>query len=840
MSDSNDDLNDKKPSGEMPEVRVRKSSSISGLMQSKRKITKPSMQQLTEEAKPQAELPSWAENWKKKLGEYDLGDTSARMTELLGTEPNSAARQALYQSAKGKDVIGSDTNKETHSARVEFIEYIGKRFAELSAQKDFKDKPTTMEELIGKKGIELYQAACAEENNTRAFRDAVFISSSQTFDGPKWDQRLMIWVGGPSASGKSFGTEGLINQLNAANGADPNSNEKNHVVSIDGGKEREMSQMRQMVLQLGLAQGFSGVEDLEKYSKDIKAKSFVQEAVMADGKLNMVTPATFTDPGGKHEKIMEELAKDPNTKQIFAQVRGVPSNDNLDGLDQFKQTTKKMGKRRAFRLELPPVDPTKPEPTAENLVKPNNRKIGVESKDYDPNIFDLGFKQSNAMREKFEKICQKKGRPVNYFEITNDLIFIKKDSSNNWVPCTAEDDFNTPGIKMTNVRAFAAFNQYKAEIPNLDIKDFMSQVYVQYQPDKQQWAEIKVEKDQKPPEGAISLTKAGWEIAKLIKAHESPALDKLWKLKLADECGAKSIIHEGGHPDRPENQKDKNEEKITQVGAALRSLGVPLPERSRTVSNLSATATGNDGILTRATGTKGLATKRRNDSTVVSPNTANTVETHVQPVQPVASTPVEQKTQQSLMADLSAVLEKSNEKTFVKPVKRDIEKNTSGVRFAQSRDKANTPIVPPILSNAAEILKAVPTQAGIDALNSNNAIPPVLPLGLNRNMERSKPPSQSQNPVAVQQSQQSQLRAPVLPTLPSVPQASENKANNLGEEALNATIAKAVLQSGNMSRSKRSAVNFSQPGVIDALQKEEIKPTSNTPISGAHRTRINK
>lgn len=694
-----------------------------------------------------------------------------------------------------------------------------KRFAELKEQKDFKNKPTTMEELLGKKGIELYQAACIEENNTKAFRDAVFISSSQTFDGPKWDKRLMIWVGGPSASGKSFGTEGLINQLNA--NSNPNSNEKNHVVSIDGGKEREMSQMRQFVLQLGLVEGFSGVEDLEKYTKDIKAKSFVQEAVLADGKLNMVTPATFTDPGGKHEKMMEELAKDPDTKQIFAQVRGVPSTDKLDGLDQFKQTVKKMGKRRAFRLALP--EGAKNLALAD-LLKPNNRKIGVESKDYDPAIFDFGVKQSNAMREKFEKICKNNGIAVNYFEITNDLIFVKKDSSNNWVKCSGDDDFNTPGILMTNVRAFDAYNKYKSAIPNLEIKDFMPQVYVQYQPDKKQWAEIKVEKDQKPPEGAISMSVAGWKIAQNLEAHKGPALDKFWEKALADEVGAKSIVNKGGHPDRPQNQKDKNEENVNAVGAALRGLGVPLPERVRTpsVTNLlrgsikvDKNSLSDEGVLRRETGTRKLATKRRNESkSVTSVDNSTVVEANQPNVQAV-----------------TAPQNKAPETTAQPPNKTDEElwsHLNSLIKSGKIGDAPPVPTQPTISPSRAQVQGVapqqgatrktsvtmaqtrVPSQAGLAALNKTTPTP-ILPVSLHR-----------------------------LPTAPQIPKpekqqeavlspANQNQANEAGLAALEASIPKGVLNSGASAKNRRESI---QP---ETTVQPEVSPTRHLSGRGIHK-----
>lgn len=612
------------------EEHVRKRSSVSSLMSSKRKITSPSnlTEPITEEKTP---LPDWAKNFKNTLGNYDMGDDfTTRMSALLPIEIKEekevlgAGREALYQRADGKGVI----TEESTSAREALIEYLAKLPLE-EGQQEFKQKPTSMKDLLGKEGIKLYEAACAEENNTKAFRDAVFLSSTESYGGPKWSERLVVWVGGPSASGKSFGTSGLINNLN-----DPDSDalkrvegssieDKNHVVSIDGGKEREMSQMRQMVLQLGLAQGFSGVEDIESYSKNIKTKGFIQKAVLADGKLNMVVPATFTDPGGKHEGMMKDFSKEQGTTQIFAQVRGVPSTDKVNGLDQFKQTVKKMGMSRAFRLKLPDkisknIDKLK----MVDLVKPNNRNIGVESKNYDPLIFDFGVKQSNAMRKTFEEMCKKNEKPLNYYEITNDLVYVKKnEETGKWALCTSKDNFDDPAIVRTNARAFEAYqNIEKYELKTVSPTDFTSEVYVKL--DGEKWIEEKVKKGEKPSENAQKISLAGWKYLQEIKFDQKSAaeFDKVTKSDEFDNSfsagkNQKSIINKGGHPDRSADQKDKNEEKMNYIVAGVEGvIGVELPRRASTNSatSLSASRKLSQPNLERVNAVSGLKPKRRN------------------------------------------------------------------------------------------------------------------------------------------------------------------------------------------------------------------------------------
>jgi hypothetical protein len=362
-----------------------------------------------------------------------------------------------------------------------------------------------------------------------------------------------------------------------------------------------MSQMRQLVLQIALAKGYSGVKDLEKHSANIKTKGFVQKAVL-ETDLNMAIPATFTNKAGKQEKLMKKFAETHGVKQIYAQVRGLPSveegDKKVNGLEQFRQSVKKMGMKRAFRLALPKDLPRE----IVDLIKPNNRKIGVESKDYPAYIFDYGMKQSNDMREKFKAICEKNGKDFkeNYYEITNDLLFIKKDtkkdSKGEWVECTKEDAFNSPDIVLSTSRALEAYfrNKDRKDIPGLEPNDFSKKVHVKY--NGKQWQEVEPDDKGKFPEGTKTLSSAAWKFSRNKMLHNLQVdkfenfLIKYIKdsdLDLNKYTG--SVISKGGHDAREKDQKDPNEEKISTINAAYRALK---GEKKSAVAAPAAPATG--------------------------------------------------------------------------------------------------------------------------------------------------------------------------------------------------------------------------------------------------------
>ena len=113
--------------------------------------------------------------WLGKLGNYDLGSEDI-INQLLG-EKEGGARKKLYE--------GMESITESCMARLKFYNFIINKYPDTSNQKNFKAQSIKMAELLegdlnGESGLELYKAACAEENNTQAFRNAVFMASTKT------------------------------------------------------------------------------------------------------------------------------------------------------------------------------------------------------------------------------------------------------------------------------------------------------------------------------------------------------------------------------------------------------------------------------------------------------------------------------------------------------------------------------------------------------------------------------------------------------------------------------------------------------------------------------------
>lgn len=497
------------------------------------------------EAKNQTRLTSWVE----KIGAYDLNNQGVFFEKM---KKNTNFKEKLYESTDASN---------PKEARLKFYNFMINNFPHTHEQQAFKNEAVTMEAFLGKEGVELYKAACAEENRSTAFRDAVFLNSTKAYDGPKWTKKLRMWVGGPSASGKSFGTDNLIKSISKKFAKDESNLEKNYVTTIDGGVERQMSQVRQMVLQMALAEGYSDITDLEEKSKNLKTKKYVLNAALEDPTSNIVIPSTFTQGLKKQEKLMRDSAANKeDTVVVFTQVRGLP--DEKEGFEQFKRSVKIMGVSRAARLALPKDKKEGEDP----LIEPNNRDIGIESKAYNEHVFNFGVKKSNEARETFRDVCEGNGLDFGqcYYEITNDLVFIKKDKSNKWVEVTENDSLNDPSIVRTNRRMLTLMEQNHDL--NLEPSDFTKEVILIKGKENQEWKKGKNQNIKAPtPPNCIRVSLAAFKVL----GPKAIGNEKL--LSLFNEY-KKSIIHQGGDPNRPSNQQDKNEEKINVLIAGMEGM----------------------------------------------------------------------------------------------------------------------------------------------------------------------------------------------------------------------------------------------------------------------------
>lgn len=393
------------------------------------------------------------DTWLSQISQYCIKDNKSKTTlsqqeckakvyELLGEE----GTRKLYTKA----VLVEETN-----ARAAFLQYLHDYVLnnpDNRSQAAVNAQATNMQDFLGEEGLRLYKAAIAEERNSAAFRDAVFLKSIKHYEGGKWDRRLVLWVGGPSASGKSFGADGVVRRLNQEVMNHSSSDlSGNDVVSVDGGIERDVSQMRQMVLQVALSKGFKGIDNLHSHTK-LDTKKYVREAAFATSHLNIVLPDTFTDsiPTGFKANAMRKIAALPNVTQVFCEVQA-----EKDQADRFKRSVGLMGNSRAWYMAKTPY-------ARKNItmLEPNT---GAESKRYEGGIkFLAGVAASSRAKQAYLSVCKIKAQKPICLAITNDLIFLKLDSTQQqWIECSDKESRRELGdlVKMS-ARDFAAWQNF--------------------------------------------------------------------------------------------------------------------------------------------------------------------------------------------------------------------------------------------------------------------------------------------------------------------------------------------------------------------------------------------
>ncbi len=250
-----------------------------------------------------------------------------KVEEILGSGLTPKKQQ------EAQDTLYKDTyplGEEPTEARERFLAFLENRLADPNCpkypkappHKDAKAAASSMKSLLGSEGIKLYEAAVAEERKTRAYRDAVFLAATQHVKGEKWTKRLILWIGGSSAIGKSFATklaiESMKKKMSIADSLDADGN---YIVAEDGGIEREVCHMKKAALQLALNKKYSGIRDIMKHT-DLHIKSKVKKAADHAG-LSIASPNTFSNPFKRSKKLkaMQDYADDENVIQAFVEIK---------------------------------------------------------------------------------------------------------------------------------------------------------------------------------------------------------------------------------------------------------------------------------------------------------------------------------------------------------------------------------------------------------------------------------------------------------------------------------------------------------------------------------------
>lgn len=385
---------------------------------------------------------------------------------------------------------------------------------------DQRPRPTlTMNELLGTDGIKLFKAAIAEENSSKAFREAVFLKSIQHFDGPAFGKKLVLWVAGPSASGKSTAANAAVKtmtehmpqafaafknkalseveklkttqdrkiplefiqdklkslesslgvdalklelrtlqenakhllrndkhllsqvqaQLNSMlEEATASLTQGNDVVSVDGDIARNVSQVRQYVLEVALAKNYKGISDLQS-NTNLETKEYVKQAALLQEGLNVVLPETFAEsmllkrfgPEGAYKQNEMQAYQDrKDVVQAFCEVKAEQGQEA-----RFQASVMHLGTARAFLSEEEQF-------TADD-IEPNNRDLPCKSKEYGAAGFSAGVSASNTAKKNFKRM-----NPQGWvLEITNDIICLKATKNGMYTECGLKD---TPDIKLAN------------------------------------------------------------------------------------------------------------------------------------------------------------------------------------------------------------------------------------------------------------------------------------------------------------------------------------------------------------------------------------------------------
>ncbi len=401
--------------------------------------------------------------WEAKIGNYEITDPrshvetpeqSALRAEALLGGADSPGMQALH--------AGVTLSSRAPNARQRFLRKLGQVLADAATEVQItgEDQRTThpenylanLDRLLGADGIALYKAAIAEERNSAEFRNALFLSSTKHYEGPRWTERMVLWVAGESASGKSTAADAIIQKAGAdlmphVPPEDDDYDAGNQVVSIDGGIEREISQMRQMVLQVALKKGFAGIDELDEQA-DLNAKKFVARAAEATENLNIVIPCTFTS--NLRKDSIKKYAEMENTKQIFSKiVGGEIEGDN----ERLQRSVHRMGSSRAWSNRFGPED------TYDREISMNNRNINCESKKHLTRLLAIKRRYASLARGVYESAQEDNQKESVYLTVTNDLVFVNKNSRKNWVESTPETP--TRDTIPTTVRALQAWKRYK-------------------------------------------------------------------------------------------------------------------------------------------------------------------------------------------------------------------------------------------------------------------------------------------------------------------------------------------------------------------------------------------
>jgi hypothetical protein len=343
----------------------------------------------------------------KYIGSYEIDPTEA----ILGRVNLS--------------VLNKKNTKQSVKNRLDLLSYIsGKNFNHMCENKSFftkkyllkenisSDHIISLENILDEQGVRYYKNAILEEYNDTQYRKKVLVNASSYHNEKKWTKKPIIYIGGPSSSGKSYATDKAIDVYFENNISYTQSDHltKMIFVRVDGGIAREVSQISSLILQIAMALGYNGISDLHEHNAILSSvKEHIYDATIDIPSIGLIIPETFSKwdfpPLLNKKKTRFKDLSETGIEKIFCLVTS--ENKQI-----FKNTIKLLGTRRAWAAQK----------NGRSANFTLNNSATPESKKYQSKYFRIGYKNSFCALEWFKK-HNINGR---YLIINNDLICLTK------------------------------------------------------------------------------------------------------------------------------------------------------------------------------------------------------------------------------------------------------------------------------------------------------------------------------------------------------------------------------------------------------------------------------
>ncbi len=279
--------------------------------------------------------------------------------------------------AANYDLLHSEPKTNTTTARAAFIQALERIGADKFTQSTTVTKEAQDLKQIAKDHgepnlVKLYQEAIKEERQSSNYINAAFLKSIEVYGGGDFEKQQVIIIAGPSGVGKSKVRSEVIKEITQGEldkNADPALIDKSNqhvVVFVDGGIERETSQIRDLMNKASLKLGYAGVKDLEDLTTSATSGSKLKKTIeaAADGAgLHLVIPTT--DPIRDFKPYMADNSKSEvsyvaisGNKDTIAQTSHnrafAKIGDTFDPVNDIKKAPE--SKKPGLNLSLGPVD----------------------------------------------------------------------------------------------------------------------------------------------------------------------------------------------------------------------------------------------------------------------------------------------------------------------------------------------------------------------------------------------------------------------------------------------------------------------------------------------------